>query len=86
MGLVCLVVGLDLMNIVWYMLLHKVKTQNGVLTKWIIGLLGECEIRITNSVTFCISNVFHNKYPFVLSFGITVTKRILGGDLAGCHK
>ncbi|MBR6558488.1 MAG: hypothetical protein IKT70_05690 [Clostridia bacterium] len=37
-------------------------------------LLGECEIWITDSVTFCICNVFHNKYHFVLVFGITVTK------------
>ena len=68
------------------MLFHKIKAQVGELTKGIIGLLGECEVRITDSVTFCISNVFHNKYPFVLSFGISITKRIFGGDLARCHK
>ena len=56
------------------MLLHKIESQIGVLAKGVISLLGECEIWVTDSVTFCISNVFHNKYPFVLSFGITVTK------------
>ena len=32
------------------------------------------EYGVTDSVTFCISNVFHNKYPFALSFVTTVTK------------
>ena len=59
--------------------------HSSILSKRIIALFGKSEVRITDSVTFCISNVFHNKYPFVLRFDITVTKRIFGGDLARCH-
>ena len=45
-------------------LFHKVKAQIRILVKRIISLFGKCKVRITYSVTFCISNVFHNKYPF----------------------
>ena len=52
-------------------LLHKIKPKICVLAKRIIGLLRECKIGIADSVAFCLSNAFHNKYPFVLfCFGI----------------